>query len=218
MIRPFIFLLVVTLTSSCMPHYPKKSDLDFIYKTIIENHPGIYNDQDPNFRSHLYSTYIEAKQNFIKSSNQAKQRKIIERFVKSFNDSHLRVSWESKQLDHSVNNEKKSEFQILSLSDDQVIWITLPTFEINDNQRKEFDSVLKKLASLRRKKAIVFDLRGNQGGNSEYGSQILKASFGEQFANYKICLANKNLFVDWRASTGNLAHIIIYTISTKAHG
>jgi hypothetical protein len=207
MIRLFILLLAITLVSNCMPRYPKNSDLDFIYKTITENHPGIYNDQDPNFGRHLYTAYIKAKQNFVRASSKNRRKEIIEKFVESFNDSHLRVSWKSYQFKSSINYNEKSKFQISSLADSQIMWITLPTFEIDSNQIKGFDLILKKIAGFRHKKAIVFDLRGNEGGNSEYGSQIIKALFGEQLANYKICLANKYVFVDWRASVGNLNHL-----------
>jgi len=197
----------MTLTSSCIPYLPKNSDLDFIYKTIIENHPGIYNDQDLNFGRHLHIAYIKAKQNFVRSSSKDGRKEIIEKFVGSFNDSHLGVNWKSQQLKYSIDDNEKPIFQISSLSGDQIMWITLPTFDIDHNQQKEFDKIHKKLPNLHSKKAVVFDLRGNQGGNSEYGSQIIKAFFGKKLASYKNCLANKYVFVDWRASEANLAHL-----------
>jgi len=91
--------------------------------------------------------------------------------------------------------------------ENQIMWITLPTFALDQEQQKELERILKKIVSFRHKKAVVFDLRGNQGGNSEYGSQIIKAFFGQNYANQKKCLANKLVFVDWRASVGNLSHV-----------
>ena len=195
------------LTSGCIPRLSKDTDLDFIYKTITENHPGIYNDQDPNFGRHLHIAYIKAKKNFVKSSNPEKHKKVIYEFVGSFNDTHLRVNWKSQQSISPVGNEEKSKFQILPFADDQIYWITFPTFEIDSSQREGFNLILKKLAGFRHKKAIVFDLRGNQGGNSEYGSQIIETLFGKRLVNYKNCIANRHVFVDWRASIGNLAHL-----------
>ena len=106
-----------------------------------------------------------------------------------------------------MNNKISYRFKTTSLANNQIIWVTLPTFDLRPDQQKEFDAILKQLQHTHKKKAIIFDLRGNQGGNSEYGSRILEALFGKQFVALKNCLAGQRVYVDWRVSPGNLAHI-----------
>ncbi|MFP3012497.1 MAG: S41 family peptidase [Rickettsia sp.] len=83
----------------------------------------------------------------------------------------------------------------------------MPTFDLNEKQRKEFRVILRSLKSFRKENIIIFDLRGNQGGNSDYGSQIIDKLFGQKYAEYKRNLANKNTYVDWRVSPSNLEHV-----------
>jgi hypothetical protein len=67
--------------------------------------------------------------------------------------------------------------------------------------------MLKAIPRFDSKKHIVFDLRGNQGGNSAYGSRIVNKLFGEKYADLRRYETRGDLFVDWRASEGNLVHL-----------
>ncbi len=179
-------------------------DLHFIYKAIVENHPGIYNEEDPNFKKDLENSYTTAKLSIKKSLSDSNSKIIISDFIKSFNDTHLSIHWfnnSSKKNDTDTKN-----FSILEPSK-EVAWITLPTFSLSTKQEKDFINIIKKLEELRTKKYIIFDLRKNQGGSSNYGSQIVDTLFGKEYTRPKKCLKNKKEFVDWRVSDGNLAHI-----------
>lgn len=54
---------------------------------------------------------------------------------------------------------------------------------------------------------ILFLLLINGGGDSTYGSNLIDSLFGKKYADQKRCLANRLVFVDWRASQDNLAYI-----------
>lgn len=192
------------MTSCAAKQNPWVNDLDAIYNSILENHPGVYNDEDPDFRENLENSYVIAKLKIKKSGLSSSPKTIISDFAKSFNDVHLWVYW----LDNTPKKQSAStpKFFISELSND-VTWITLPTFDLKTEQEKDFRNLLERILDFQGKKYIVFDLRGNQGGNSSYGSQIINALFGNEYAQQKRCVYNKKVFVDWRASQGNLSHV-----------
>ena len=194
----------VLMTACAVKQNPWVNDLDLIYKSILENHPGVYNNEDPNFCENLENSYKKAKSAIKESKAHSSAKIIISDFAKSFNDAHLWVHW----LDNTPQKQNAiiSTFSISEPSN-EVAWITLPTFDLKTEQEKDFGELVKQLLDLQTKKYIVFDLRGNQGGNSYYGRQIVNALFGNEYAHQKKCLHNKKVFVDWRASQGNLSHI-----------
>lgn len=199
--RAISFLIGIVFLAGCKATPPNNQDLHFIYSEIKNNHPGYYNKEDPNFRKHLVSSYINANKR-ISANN---QHQIINDFITSFNDNHLNIKWyEDNLIMNEISDIKK--FQIKYLNPD-IAWITLPTFIISPSQQKDFNLILKTLPNLRTKSLIVFNLRGNQGGNSDHGTQIVYSLFGENYARSQHNIANNNQYVDWRASVDNLSYI-----------
>lgn len=182
--------------------------MNFVYQTILENHPGVYNAQDPSFNQNLKQAYTQAKKEFLRTTNSEEKKRALNKFAKSFHDPHLWISWNDVHVRNHVANAEKQKFKIVLLNQ-QMAWSTLPTFCLDTNQQKDFNKIVKAIAQFKHKKAIIFDLRGNDGGNSAYGSKIIDALFGKEYAEQKRCLANKLVFVDWRASQDNLAHFNI---------
>ena len=199
----FSFLLVL---SGCSATKVGKQDLDFIYTTIVENHPGVYNNQDPEFNIILENSYQAAQRALPKASDDLRRKQIIQNFTKSFDDSHLWVNWYNEQGHNFQDNQNLQHFEVSSLNN-QITWIALPTFDLQDEQKKKFDYIIDELPKFKDKAAIIFDLRTNRGGNSEYGSKIINALYGENYAKQKRYEALKKQFVDWRASKGNLLHL-----------
>jgi hypothetical protein len=181
-------------------------DLDFIRGTIIENHPGIYNTQGPNFTDHLEQAYDRAKESLSQTSDVNGTKQIITDFARSFDDSHLWVSWYRNQEKTATPSYGLQAFEMNHVND-QIAWVALPTFDLNHDQQKEFQKILKKIPELRKKNILVFDLRGNQGGNSDYGIQVINALFEKRYAQQKRNEARQYTFVDWRVSQDNLSHI-----------
>jgi hypothetical protein len=66
-------------------------------------------------------------------------------------------------------------------------------------------------------KAIVFDLRGNDGGRSAWASQILESLFTKSYFDNRISELNKNVCVDWKASADNLQHLTDISVKFKSN-
>jgi hypothetical protein len=200
--KKFFGLATFLVLSACQYFSDSHNqDVLFMYNQVIENHPGIYNRSDPNFKNALERALKSADQALHAGVN---QKIAIEHFVKSFDDVHVWVHWHSQSS--ALENKKLSEFKIKQ-SSPGIIWITLPTFGLNKNQNLQFEAMLKEIPNHKNNSAIVFDLRGNQGGSSHYGSQLIDFLFGKLYAEKCRALANGKTCVDWRASHENLSHV-----------
>jgi hypothetical protein len=84
-------------------------------------------------------------------------------------------------------------------------WITLPSFQTGNENTAKLKGIIKTIGetaeALRNADTIVFDMRGNTGGNSSWGDQILKTLWGREIFDY----AGRGWsFIDWRVSEGNI--------------
>jgi hypothetical protein len=100
------------------------------------------------------------------------------------------------------------------------VWIRLPSFQPkNRTELTEIYHIINILPELRRKEIIVFDVRGNRGGNSQWGLNILNQLYGEEYVNYKIYSNNdparKQSYVEWRVSKGNIDYLANELVSIK---
>ncbi len=131
------------------PCYANLNDLNFIYKQILENHPGVHNKLDPGFTQNLYKEYNAANKLLSKTTDPIQQKFIITSFVKSFDDAHLRVSWHyQEQLDkNNYSNKKYSTFNFYNINS-KITWIGLPTFSLSNSQKLQFELVQKKILNL----------------------------------------------------------------------
>ncbi len=184
-----------------------QSDLKLMFDTVVDNHPGIYNESDPKFSEKLKLAYASAKEKLSKTSDLEKQKEIITEFGQSFHDTHLGVYWYNTSLQSKLVNNTSENFQITYLRDG-VVWVPLPRFyNLNKQQEKEFKNLIDMMPQLRDKRAVVFDLRGNTGGDSAYGTEICSALFGRDYAEYKTSMAYRSMVTEYRASRGNLRHL-----------
>jgi hypothetical protein len=87
-------------------------------------------------------------------------------------------------------------------------WISLASFASgNEERHRALQAVVTELRQdapkIRSGEILVFDLRGNSGGASDWGEAIAGALWGESYIR---SIAPRASVVDWRASPGNLAH------------
>ncbi len=188
-------------------------DLVFMYECIKENHPGMYNIEDPQFKEIFENSYRKAQKTIAATSNLSAQEEAINSFIKSFDDVHMQIGWYTKHRQCDQKLHKSVTIKIDELSD--TAWITLPTFDLNQDQQKEFEIMLQVLPRCRHKRTLVFDLRTNDGGNSDYGSQIIDSLFGQEYAQQKRKTALEATYIDWRASKTNINHIQSLLKKTK---
>jgi len=92
-----------------------------------------------------------------------------------------------------------------------IAWIAMPTFGPNERQVTDYKNVFKKIVTQRdtllSAKAVVLDLRHNQGGSSYWSLKIAKALWGEKIVEQKNAEYSKNTEVWWRASKGNTEYV-----------
>ncbi|WP_203290952.1 S41 family peptidase [Maricaulis parjimensis] len=87
-------------------------------------------------------------------------------------------------------------------------WIGAPTFGPRGDDLERMQSMIAELAErapeLRQADRLVFDVRGNNGGSSDWGDQMVAAVWGEAYAQYRRPAASSG--VDYRISDENIAH------------
>ena len=89
-------------------------------------------------------------------------------------------------------------------------WINASNFNPrNAEEQAAIEAMLQAINNqaeqLRTADTIVVDIRGNGGGSSSYGDQIVDAIWGKDYR--KARAPESKSYVDWRVSPGNLAHM-----------
>ncbi len=96
-----------------------------------------------------------------------------------------------------------------SKTDNDILWISLPTFYPNDTQRTILENYISRLekdrAPIQSSRAIVFDLRGNGGGSASWATRLIEALYGEMFFSSR--RIEDRFVADWRVSEGNLNNL-----------
>lgn len=182
-------------------------DLEYMRNTILENHPGIYNILDPNFTENLEIHYKTAHNRLITAQSDADSKSILKEFVAAFHDTHIQIGFFDQKQYSSTDTQIYKKFSIAQ-TDKDITLITLPTFEPNAEHQKELQKLYQELPLLRSAHILVFDLRGNSGGNSEFAKKIVTALFGAHYACTRINEMSADIVIDWRASTDNLLHLL----------
>lgn len=122
----------------------------------------------------------------------------------------IRLNWrsvDSEQLDKFLSTalgESPAETGLRVVNG--VTFITASSFNVFDS---EADSMRALIAKIKSDRAMIFaapivviDVRGNRGGNSSWGDQIVKALWGE--TNFKTVFDSFDQATEWRASDRNI--------------
>jgi len=87
-------------------------------------------------------------------------------------------------------------------------WIRIPTFGPQGDDVAAMRAVIDTLPTLRDANLIVFDVRGNGGGNSAWGEQMVLALYGEDFVRWLDSQpGGEPSYALWRVSQANLESI-----------
>ena len=96
-----------------------------------------------------------------------------------------------------------------------LIWIAMPTFEPDAAQRGAYRAMFAALSADRNRvvnaRALVIDLRANQGGSSDWSLDLAAALWGQGRVDRAMEAYNRGVQIWWRASKGNAdytAHLI----------
>ncbi|QQR53716.1 hypothetical protein IPH25_02525 [bacterium] len=190
-------------------------DLNFIFQVTVENHPGIYNTEDPEFSKRLIRAYVTAAVDLI---NHKEQQATIKNFMSSFEDPHFRVAYQSnKKIDNLVPVSRSIFFK--QWDDLKTVYIAIPTFDLDGAQKNGMENLIQVLPSMRDNRYIIFDIRGNGGGSSFWGQKICQALFGKDYIQAKTYEYEKSTYARWRASKANCNYIrSVLPLIEKAFG
>src|SRR5690554_6800184 len=90
---------------------------------------------------------------------------------------------------------------------DDMAWVAMPTFGPNHDEVQLYENLFTDLATqqdkLQQAKAVVLDLRHNQGGSSYWGAKVAKGLWGEAPVEQLSNARSAAIEVWWRASAGN---------------
>ncbi len=202
-------VLMVTQVNSTNWNTTAKQDIVAFKQAIMDNHPGVFNAEDPEFMMILNTGYEEsllaADQVYLKED----YLKVLRDYAHLFDDPHLGISptdeFDVPASKISAGAACSSHFGIAELEPD-MFWISLPTFEPNQEQQKNLESIIQRLPDLAQSKLIIFDLRDNGGGNSAWGNKIGEALFGKDYFRS----LQRPASVWWQVSTGNIDFLQSY--------
>ena len=103
-----------------------------------------------------------------------------------------------------------------------ITWIAMPDFEPDKDgvaaYQRMNDALVKQRPTILQGRAIVLDLRGNQGGSSSWSRDIAKHLWGRNAVNVRMGHYFARTSIVWRASAGNEAHVRAAVPSIRAAG
>ncbi len=119
-----------------------------------------------------------------------------------------RQNWQQQQSPHAA----AAEFTLRTFSPNRY-WITLPTFSPSAAQQVQLNAITEQLARLRSAEVVIFDVRGNGGGNSQWGAELALALYGKEHVYGVLTPIFSQGKAYWRASADNTAAVA--TIATE---
>ncbi len=100
-----------------------------------------------------------------------------------------------------------------------VLWLTVPSFAENQGDNKAgLEALIRGLRGARDPKLVVFDVRGNRGGNSAWGNQLLSALLGEDYVNDAIASMSRGAYSQWRTSSENADFVQTNSVARTTPG
>ena len=97
------------------------------------------------------------------------------------------------------------------------VWVSIPSFAgSEDATGARLREIVAAAPQWRDAPFVVFDVRGNGGGNSAWGNDILGALYGADFMRAAVSPRFDKQYVEWRVSKDNLAHVRSIVQDVKA--
>jgi hypothetical protein len=111
----------------------------------------------------------------------------------------------------------------LTMRPDGLAWIAMPTFNPDDAEVRSYQqldaNLLAQQAGVRAATAVVLDLRGNQGGSSQWSRNVAARLWSRQAVDAAVDDFFANLRTRWRVTPGNHAYVAgeVPQIRAKGH-
>ncbi len=90
------------------------------------------------------------------------------------------------------------------------VWVSLPLFfGTTPEVQASLEEAVRRASSWRERSVIVLDVRGNNGGSSQWGRDLLRGLYGDDFeASLKDSGAKEPRYVEWRVSPENQRYLV----------
>lgn len=176
-----------------------RADLAFIDKTLRDNHPGSIDEQNPAFGQWLERGREQALASADALTSQAGYQQWVERYLEGFADAGLTVSWKAAK---DIPKQRPPASVTMAEVAQSVYWISVHGASATGQSRQ----IATSLPDLRTADTIVFDLRGDRGGDLAPARQALDTLYGEDYLDM-LHRGEGPLFAEWRVSAANLEHL-----------
>lgn len=95
---------------------------------------------------------------------------------------------------------------------ERTAWVAIPTFDVKDDEAVAgMRDTIAKMPGLRQAHLIVFDVRGNGGGSSQWGEELAESLYGRDYLTALECArAAPEPYAEWRVSHDNLDHLRLF--------
>jgi len=87
-------------------------------------------------------------------------------------------------------------------------WVRLPSFYPSGADETKLQAMVLALAGLRDAELVVFDVRGNGGGSSQWGQDLMSSLYGKAYIAQVMQNNPDNSYAMWRASEDNHAYLV----------
>ncbi|QBE66726.1 S41 family peptidase [Pseudoduganella lutea] len=111
--------------------------------------------------------------------------------------------WKGLRSVHTYSPDRRNRYDFR----DNVLWIRVPDFMPGPDAAKDLDIMSREIAALRDVRSIVFDTRGNAGGDSAVGQQILDAVTGGLEFDTSGLERQLQVYAQWRVSDISISGI-----------
>lgn len=102
-----------------------------------------------------------------------------------------------------------------------IFWINMSDFSPNETQTAKMRDVFRRIrtrqSEIRNSHLVVIDMRGNQGGSSAWGHELIEALWGKEYAESRA--VDYGMYAQWRLSQDNVDHMgwIVNYLTEKGH-
>ncbi len=186
-----------------------QGDVTFLHDTIATHHPGPVDPENPAFRTQMDEAYARAMDLADDARSPADHHAALRAYVDSFNDGHLTIFFAGDALAR-FNRASQNPASLTDVTGLEILdggaWIRIPSFtERRASIAALTEEIEVEAERLRTLETVVFDLRGNGGGDSSFANRIAAALWSVEV--YRDWVPASARGVDWRATPANAEHV-----------
>ena len=210
LVQVFLGVLLFCSSAACRPEATDRdwrevarSDVEAAHTALIENHPGAVPELgDQAFMAALQQAWHSAQSEIAKVETRADYIALMQRYADTFSDRHIAFvqtsGAKSPAIARSSKEKRRSNFDFRVQSGQ--LFIIMPAL---DEEARNMVKDLKS-SSIERSEiaSVVIDLRGNGGGDSQIGDEVIVLLFGREGLR-RVRVTFRNCPVLWRVSEGN---------------